>query len=111
MAVSMARVFDKISWEGRIVKISGGKVFINAGRASGLNLGDILKVMTPGEDVYDPVSGTYMGRSAGQPKGTLEIIDYLGNDGAVSSIHSGGGFFLRRWSPALLKSISQEMLL
>jgi hypothetical protein len=86
------RAFEKLSWEGRIAKISGGNVFINAGRATGLNIGDILKVLTPGEDVYDPVTGAYLGRSPGQPKGTLEVVDFLGTDGAVSVMHSGGNF-------------------
>lgn len=87
------KAVEKMNWEGRIAKISGGRLFINAGRASGLNIGDILKVMTSGEDIYDPVTGVYLGRSGGQPKGTLEIVDFLGVDGAVATVHSGGGFF------------------
>ncbi|MBI2605797.1 MAG: hypothetical protein HYW49_06920 [Deltaproteobacteria bacterium] len=93
LAADIARALEKIGWEGRIAKISGGRVYVNSGRASGLNIGDILKVMTAGEDIYDPLTGAYMGRSQGQPKGTLEVIDFLGIDGAVASIHSGGGFF------------------
>lgn len=93
IGADIARALEKISWEGRIAKISGGKIYINSGRASGLNLGDILKVLTPGEDIYDPLTGAYMGRSTGQPKGTLEVTDFIGPDGAVTSIHSGGGFF------------------
>jgi hypothetical protein len=87
------RAVDKMNWEGRIAKISAGRLYINAGRASGLNIGDILKVMTAGEDVYDPVTGVYLGRGPGQPKGTLEIVDFLGVDGSVATVHSGGGFF------------------
>ncbi|HRK02647.1 MAG TPA: hypothetical protein PLH57_08270, partial [Oligoflexia bacterium] len=56
-------MLDKISWEGRIAKIGGGKIYINAGRASGILVGDILKVLTPGEDVYDPATNAYLGRS------------------------------------------------
>jgi hypothetical protein len=91
-AQDAVRALEKISWEGRIAKISNGRVYINAGRSTGLNIGDILKVMTPGEDVYDPVTGAYMGRGAGQPKGTLEIVDYLGGDASIAAIHSGGNF-------------------
>lgn len=86
------RAIEKISWEGRIAKIAGGQVYINAGKATGLSMGDILKVLTPGEDVYDPATGAYMGRSRGQPKGTLEVSEYLGTDGAVTTVHSGGNF-------------------
>lgn len=93
LAADIARALEKIGWEGRIAKISGGRVYVNSGRASGLNIGDILKVMTAGEDIYDPLTGAYMGRSQGQPKGTLEVVDFLGIDGAVAAIHSGGGFF------------------
>lgn len=91
-AADAGRAFEKLSWEGRIAKITASNVFINAGRATGLNIGDILKVLTPGEDVYDPVTGAYLGRSPGQPKGTLEVVDFLGADGAVSVMHSGGNF-------------------
>lgn len=93
LAADVNKALDKISWEGRIAKISAGRIFINAGRASGLNIGDILKVMTPGEDVYDPLTSAYMGRSPGQPKGTVEVVDFLGTDGAIAIVHSGGGFF------------------
>lgn len=86
------RVIEKISWEGRIAKITGVQVYINAGRITGLNIGDILKVMTLGEDIYDPLTGAYLGRSRGQPKGTLEVVDYLGADGAITVVHSGGNF-------------------
>jgi hypothetical protein len=88
----LSRALEKLSWEGRIAKISGNQVYINAGRATGLGIGDILKVMTVGEDVYDPVTGAYLGRARGQPKGTLEVVDYLGADGAVAVVHSGGNF-------------------
>jgi hypothetical protein len=89
---TLTRAIEKLSWEGRIAKIVGGRIYVNAGRASGLNIGDILKVVTPGEDVFDPVTGAYMGRSPGQPKGTLEVVDYLGPDGSVTTVHSGGNF-------------------
>lgn len=87
-----ARALDKISWEGRIAKITGSHIYINAGRATGLTVGDVLKILTAGEDVYDPVTGAYLGRSRGEPKGTLEIVDFLGADGSVATVHSGGNF-------------------
>ncbi len=83
---------EKLGWEGRIAKISSGKVFVNAGKASGLVPGDILRVLTQGDDIYDPVTGAYLGRSAGQVKGTLEVLDFIGPDGAVSEIHTGSNF-------------------
>ena len=40
--------------------------------------GDILKVLTQGDDIYDPATGSYLGRTQGQLKGTLEVVDFLG---------------------------------
>jgi hypothetical protein len=88
----VVKAVEKLTWEGRIAKVSGSKVYVNAGRASGLVGGDILKVLAPGDDVYDPASGAFLGRSQGQLKGTLEVIDFLGTDGAITEIHTGANF-------------------
>ncbi len=86
----IAKLGEKLDWTGRVARIIGSKVYVNAGRRSGLNVGDILKVMTEGEEIYDPETGALLGVSKGEVKGTLEIIDYFGPDGAVSILHSGG---------------------
>ncbi len=83
---------DKIVWEGRIAAISGDRVYLNVGRISGLQTGDILKVSEEGEDVFDPDSGSHIGKVQGRIKGTLEVVSYFGTDGSVSIIHSGSGF-------------------
>jgi hypothetical protein len=83
---------DKLSWEGHIAKIGGGKIYVSAGKASGLIAGDILKVLTQGDDVYDPKNGAYLGRSKGHLKGTLEVVDFIGPDSAVAEIHTGSNF-------------------
>ena len=46
--------------------------------------------MTEGQEVYDPETGALIGVSKGQLKGTLEIVDYFGPDGAIAILHSGG---------------------
>jgi hypothetical protein len=83
---------EKLTWQGRIAKVVGTKVYVNAGKASGLVVGDILRVMAPGDDVYDPTSGAFLGHTQGQLKGTLEVLDFLGTDGAVTEVHTGGNF-------------------
>ncbi|MEO5970473.1 MAG: hypothetical protein ABIQ95_11150 [Bdellovibrionia bacterium] len=86
------RAIDKMTWQGRVAKIAGNRIYVNAGRASGLITGDILKVMSPGDDVYDPDSGSYLGRAKGMMKGTVEVVDFIGQDGSVTDIHTGGNF-------------------
>lgn len=83
---------SKVSWEGRIAALNGDRIYLNVGRVSGIQVGDILKVLDQGDDVYDPESGGHIGTVPGRLKGTLEVISYFGNDGAIAVIHSGSGF-------------------
>ncbi len=84
------QVGKKLDWMGRVAKIIGTKIYVNAGRSSGINLGDILKVITEGQEVFDPESGAMIGISQGEVKGSLEVVDYFGEDGAICILHSGG---------------------
>jgi hypothetical protein len=81
---------SRLDWMGRVAKSIGTKIYLNAGRSSGINLGDIMKVITEGQEVYDPESGAMIGTSQGEVKGTLEVVDYFGEDGAICILHSGG---------------------
>ncbi len=83
---------EKMDWQGRIAKIVGSKVYINAGKASGILAGDILKVLSPGEEIIDPVTRAFLGRSEGFLKGTLEVSEFIGTDSAMAVIHTGGNF-------------------
>ena len=88
----VVRTIEKMVWQGKIAKITGTKIYINSGKSSGLVAGDILKVLSAGDDVYDPATGAYLGRAPGQLKGTLEVLDFIGTDGAATEIHRGGNF-------------------
>ena len=84
------KISRKLDWVGRVARIIGNKIYINAGRGSGLNVSDILKVITEGQEIFDPETGALIGVSKGEVKGTLEVIDYFGPDGAIAILHSGG---------------------
>lgn len=86
----VAKIGSRLDWMGRVAKIIGTRIYINAGRVSGIQLGDILKVITEGQEIYDPESGAMIGMSQGEVKGTLQVVDYVGQDGAVCTLHSGG---------------------
>jgi len=91
-APQISEAMNKMSWEGRIAGISGDRIFLNVGRVSGLQVGDVLKVSEEGDEIYDPQSGNYIGKVPGRLKGTLEVVSYFGQDGAIAVIHSGAGF-------------------
>lgn len=80
------------SWEGRIAMVKGDRLYLNVGRLSGLEMGDVLRVSEAGEQVFDPDTGVLIGEVSGRMKGTLEVIGYFGTDGAVAIVHSGSGF-------------------
>ncbi len=86
----IVEIGKRLDWTGRVAKILGNKIYLNAGRESGINIGDILKVITEGTEIYDPETGAMIGMSKGHVKGTLEVIDYFGPDGAIALLHSGG---------------------
>ncbi len=87
----LAMAIDKLNWEGRIALIKGDQFYINAGRLSGLQIGDILKATEDSEEVYDPETGAFIGHVPGRMKGTLELVSYFGKDGAIAVLHSGAG--------------------
>tara|TARA_B100001248_G_scaffold251745_2_gene227176 strand:+ start:3682 stop:4602 length:921 start_codon:yes stop_codon:yes gene_type:complete len=90
--VPIIRSIDKISWSGRVALVKGDRIYVNAGKISGIQLGDILRVSGKGEDIFDPETGKLIGVAPGRTKGTIEVIHYFGKDGSVAIIHSGGGF-------------------
>ncbi len=81
-----------VRWEGRIAAVRGEKFYLNVGQVSGVKIGDILKVVENPTEVYDSQMGYQLGKVSGKVKGTLEIVSYFGQDGAVGVIHSGAGF-------------------
>lgn len=83
---------ERMSWEGRVALVNGDRIFLNVGQVSGLQVGDLLKVSDDGDEIYDPQSGNYIGKVPGRIKGTLEVVSYFGQDGAIAVVHSGAGF-------------------
>lgn len=92
MIPKIAQSVQKLSWEGRVAMVKGDRVYLNAGRLSGLQVGDILKITEDGEDVYDPETGSLIGKVPGRLKGTVEVVSYFGKDGSIGIVHSGSGF-------------------
>jgi TolB-like protein len=83
---------NTMAWEGRIAAIRADKMYLNVGRLSGVQIGDILKVVDDSSEIYDPELGYNLGQIHGRIKGTLEVVSYFGVDAAVAILHSGAGF-------------------
>ncbi len=88
----LPRIASRVDWQGKIAKVDGDKIYITAGQSTGLELGDILKVVSKSEDILDPQTGRFLGKTRGTVKGTVEITGYFGTDGSITRLHSGGSF-------------------
>ncbi len=61
-------------WSGAVMKVSGGKIYVNAGSDSGIVAGMSLNAMSKGEELVDPETGMSLG-SEMKPIGTLQVIE------------------------------------
>ncbi len=89
---NLVKSLDKMEWSGKIAKVADSGIFINAGRQTGLQIGDVLTVRTLGEMITDPDTGVAMGRAPGKLKGKIEITGWFGENGSVCEIKDGSGF-------------------
>lgn len=81
-----------IDWYARLIKVDKGRIFVNAGRLSGLQIGQKLRVYAKGSDVVDPATKMSLGKAQGVMKGIVKVADFFGMDGAICEIVSGKGF-------------------
>ncbi len=79
----------RLGWVGRVAKIELHRYYINAGEETGLTKGQLLKVFADSMPVNDPKTGLLIGLAPGRFKGMLRVIDFMGKDGAVATLHSG----------------------
>lgn len=82
---------EKMGWEGRVLNTDSTRIYINAGRRTGIQVGDIMKVIERSNEIRDPQTGAFVGDAPGRVKGTLKIIQHFGLDGSIAVLQSGGG--------------------
>lgn len=92
IAEDLLKAILSLDWHARIASIDKEKVYINAGRLSGLEKGGIIEVYSPGEEVIDPRTKTPLGRTKGSYKGELEVVELFGVDASWAKIKKGSNF-------------------
>ena len=85
---------NQMGWYTRIVKIDGDRVYLNAGRLTGLKVGDLMDVYGPGGDTIEQMIGISMDPLESQRKGQLRVSQLFGTDAAIAHITNGGNFAL-----------------
>jgi len=94
-----ARIIDSlvndvrmIDWSARVIKAEKKRIMINAGRLTGLQPGQNLRVYAKGSEVKDPTTKLSLGLAQGALKGTIKVIDFFGIDGAICKPVANGNF-------------------
>lgn len=86
------RQLDFLDWTTTIAKIEGENLFINAGRLSGLRIGDTLEIYEPGKEIIHPATKISLGWTTGQLKGVARVSELFGVDAAIGKAVQGTGF-------------------
>jgi hypothetical protein len=86
------RQLDLLDWTTTIAKTEGENLYINAGKLSGLRIGDTLEIFEPGKEIIHPATNVSLGWTTGQLKGAIRITDLFGVDAAVGKVVQGQGF-------------------
>ena len=81
-----------IDWHARVAAVDHEKVFVDAGRLSGLEKGDILEVYAPGEEITDKGTNRPLGRTKGSYKGELEVSEVFGIDASWATAKKAADF-------------------
>jgi hypothetical protein len=91
MVAAVEKKAAQYEWYARVAMVEGKQVYLTAGDASGLKVGDILYVYGPGKEIVHPVAKVSMGFQRGPYKGKVKILKLFGRDAAEASLVSGKG--------------------
>ena len=86
------RQLDYLDWTTTIAKIEGENLYINAGKLSGLRIGDTLEIYGPGKEIIHSATKISLGWTTGQLKGVIKISELFGVDAAIGKVAQGNGF-------------------
>ena len=86
------RQLDLLDWSTTVAKIEGDDLYLNAGKLSGLRIGDVFEIYEPGKEIIHPTTKLSLGWTTGQLKGAVRITDLFGVDAAAGKIVQGQGF-------------------
>jgi hypothetical protein len=92
LADDLLRSVLSIEWHARIASLGNGRIYINAGRLSGINAGTTLEVYEAGIEVLDSRTKQPLGKTKGIYKGQVRVAELFGVDASWATPVKGGGF-------------------
>jgi curli biogenesis system outer membrane secretion channel CsgG len=88
LALNIESQINQRPWSCRVADYDGSTIYINAGKMSGVEVGQKLVVFKLGREIKDPTTGLVIGRTE-QRLGEAKVTDYFGDDGATAELTSG----------------------
>ncbi len=85
------RQLDFLDWTTTVAKVDGETVYINAGKLSGVRIGDTFEVFEPGREIFHPNTNLSLGWTTGKLKGAIRVTALFGVDAAVGKVIQGNG--------------------
>jgi hypothetical protein len=79
-----------LEWSTSVATVEGDKLYLNAGKSTGLKIGDELEIYNPGRQIKNPTTGVSLGRLPGTLQGKVKISQLFGFDAAEAKIVNGG---------------------
>jgi hypothetical protein len=79
-----------LEWSTSVATVEGNNIYLNAGKSTGLKVGDELEIYNPGRQVKNPTTGVSLGRLPGTLQGKVKINQLFGFDAAEAKIVNGG---------------------
>ncbi len=93
IVASALNPLNKLEWFTHIVRVDKKKVFIQGGRSNGLYVGDLLNVYDkPGKEIFNQLTGEFLGREPGKFKGRLQIVEFFGVNASITKPVLGESF-------------------
>jgi hypothetical protein len=86
------RYLDFLEWSSTVARVEDGKVYVQAGRLTGLRPGVTLDVYEPGEEIINPVTKFSLGWTTGRRRGKVVVTGLFGVDAAIAEPVNGAGF-------------------
>jgi hypothetical protein len=84
LSVQVSDVAAFVPWYGRVVAVEGDRIYVNAGKESGLGIGMVLNLYRTGKVIQK------LGYAPGQKAAIVEIRGFVGTDGAFAAVREGG---------------------
>jgi len=89
--VELEKRAAKYGWSTRVAMVESKHIYLSAGKASGLNQGDMFAIYGPGKEIIHPIAKVSMGFQRGPYKGMVKVLNLFGRDASEATVVAGPG--------------------